>query len=260
MVALSRRRPRPLVMATQTRMIRTISGWTSELLEAAAVEQARIAARRSRAERPTNASVRAKRPMAMTPQAPTTPCTRDRTDRIVDPDLVEEQHGEHDEHAADGTDDSRHRVVERTAPGRDRNEAGEDTVADERDVRLAGLRPDHDGRGGGTRRCGEHRVERDTGDLEVCEQFRAGVEAEPADQRMNTPSMANGMLWPGMARGLPSGPYLPMRGPRNSGAHEGGDTAGHVHDARPGEVGEDGIADSISAMIPPPHVMWTTTG
>ena len=35
---------------------------------------------------------------------------------------------------------------------------------------------------------------------------------QPRD-RMKTPSAAIGRLWPGMARGLPSLPYLPMRGP-----------------------------------------------
>ncbi len=32
--------------------------------------------------------------------------------------------------------------------------------------------------------------------------------------RIMAPMMAKGMEWPGMARALPSGPYLPMRGPR----------------------------------------------
>ena len=32
------------------------------------------------------------------------------------------------------------------------------------------------------------------------------------------PSPKSGMLWPGIARGLPSGPYLPRRAPRCSSA------------------------------------------
>ena len=34
-----------------------------------------------------------------------------------------------------------------------------------------------------------------------------------ANHRMNTPRPAMGMLWPGMARAMPSALYLPIRGP-----------------------------------------------
>ena len=48
----------------------------------------------------------------------------------------------------------------------------------------------------------------------------SAASSEPAlkpnqpNQRMNTPITAYPMLWPGIARGLPSSPYLPIRGPR----------------------------------------------
>jgi hypothetical protein len=42
-----------------------------------------------------------------------------------------------------------------------------------------------------------------------------GLKPNHPIHRMNTPRTAKGMLWPGIARGLPSGPYLPMRGPSN---------------------------------------------
>jgi hypothetical protein len=41
-----------------------------------------------------------------------------------------------------------------------------------------------------------------------------GLKPNQPTRRMNTPTMAKGIEWPGMARGLPSGPYFPMRGPR----------------------------------------------
>ena len=40
-----------------------------------------------------------------------------------------------------------------------------------------------------------------------------GLKPYQPTSRMNTPSMAKGTLWPRMTLALPSGPYLPMRGP-----------------------------------------------
>ena len=41
-----------------------------------------------------------------------------------------------------------------------------------------------------------------------------GLKPNQPNQRMKTPSVARGMLWPGIAVGLPSFVYLPRRGPR----------------------------------------------
>ena len=50
-----------------------------------------------------------------------------------------------------------------------------------------------------------------------CTSVAANVEAalkpNQPNSRMNVPSMAIGMWWPGAPRGLPSLPNLPMRGP-----------------------------------------------
>ena len=43
-----------------------------------------------------------------------------------------------------------------------------------------------------------------------------GLKPNQPSQRMKMPKPNSGMLWPGIARGLPSGPYLPLRGPRCS--------------------------------------------
>jgi hypothetical protein len=51
-----------------------------------------------------------------------------------------------------------------------------------------------------------------------CTSVDANVEAalkpNQPNSRMNVPSIAIGMWWPGRARGVPSLAYLPMRGPR----------------------------------------------
>ncbi len=41
----------------------------------------------------------------------------------------------------------------------------------------------------------------------------AALKPNQPNNRMKVPSNAIGMWWPGMVRGLPSGPYFPMRGP-----------------------------------------------
>src|SRR5919109_5233294 len=48
----------------------------------------------------------------------------------------------------------------------------------------------------------------------VAANVEAALKPNQPNSRMNVPSMAIGMWWPGMARALPSGPNLPRRGPR----------------------------------------------
>ena len=60
---------------------------------------------------------------------------------------------------------------------------------------------------------------------------------------MNTPTIANGMLWPGMARGVAVCVVLADAWAEQDGADQSGDAAGHVHDAGAGEVGVDGVTD-----------------
>ena len=43
-----------------------------------------------------------------------------------------------------------------------------------------------------------------------------GLNPNHPSHRIRTPSPNSGMLWPGIARGLPSRPYLPFRGPSSS--------------------------------------------
>ena len=45
-----------------------------------------------------------------------------------------------------------------------------------------------------------------------------GLNPNQPSHRISTPRPNSGMLWPGIARGLPSFPYLPFRGPSSSSA------------------------------------------
>ena len=69
--------------------------------------------------------------------------------------------------------------------------------------------------------------------------------------------MAKGTLWPRMTRGLPSGPYLPMRGPR---------ILAPQNEAMPPvmwtmvEPAKSWNGVSSWSSQPPPHTQRTTTG
>src|SRR4051794_4678915 len=52
--------------------------------------------------------------------------------------------------------------------------------------------------------------------MSVAANVDAALKPNQPNSRMNVPSIAIGMWWPGMARGLPSLPNLPMRGPSTS--------------------------------------------
>ena len=79
-----------------------------------------------------------------------------------------------------------------------------------------------------------------------------GLNPNQPTSRMNTPMMANGTEWPGIARGFPSGPYLPMRGPRISAPISAAHTTDAVHDRRTGEVDEWRVELREPAAAPEP--------
>ena len=70
-----------------------------------------------------------------------------------------------------------------------------------------------------------------------------GLKPNQPSHRMKTPRIAKGMLWPGIAAGPAVGVVLAEAWAEEDGAHHRGQPAAHVHDARAGEVGVDGIAD-----------------
>ena len=49
--------------------------------------------------------------------------------------------------------------------------------------------------------------------MSVTDNVEAALKPNQPNSRMNVPSMAIGMWWAASVRGLPSAPYLPMRGP-----------------------------------------------
>ena len=64
----------------------------------------------------------------------------------------------------------------------------------------------------------------------------AALKPNQPNSRMNVPSIAIGMLCAASVRGLPSAPYLPMRGPRTSAPASAADATHGVDDAGAGEV------------------------
>ena len=63
-----------------------------------------------------------------------------------------------------------------------------------------------------------------------------GLNPNQPSHRMSTPRPNSGMLWPGIARGLPSAPYLPWRGAEQQQRREGAGRADEVDRRRAGEV------------------------
>ena len=85
----------------------------------------------------------------------------------------------------------------------------------------------------------------------------AALKPNHPNSRMNVPSIAIGMLCAANTRGLPSAPYLPMRGPSTTRAGQRRDTAHGVHHAGAGEV--DVAEAEVQAVAelasqPPPQV------
>ena len=77
--------------------------------------------------------------------------------------------------------------------------------------------------------------------------------------------MANGIEWPGMARGLPSLSYLPMRGPRMMApmrAAQPPTLCTTVEPAKSAKAcpGASSVPLPSRANQPPPQNQWTTTG
>ena len=75
------------------------------------------------------------------------------------------------------------------------------------------------------------------------------------NQRMNTPSAAMLRLWPRIARGFPSLPYLPTRGPSIFAP-----IRAHTPPTMWTAVDPAKSWNPISASQPPPQIQWPLTG
>jgi hypothetical protein len=76
-------------------------------------------------------------------------------------------------------------------------------------------------------------------------------------QRIRTPRPNSGMLWPGIARGLPSGPYLPLRGP--SSRRQASAAVAPVRWTTE-EPAKSCTPEPTLESRPPPHAMWAISG
>ena len=75
------------------------------------------------------------------------------------------------------------------------------------------------------------------------------------NQRMNTPSAPSVSEWPGIARALPSLPYLPMRGPRIAAPTNAATPPTMCTAVEPAKSWKP-----ICASQPPPQIQWPETG
>ena len=81
----------------------------------------------------------------------------------------------------------------------------------------------------------------------VAAKVEAALKPNQPNSRMNVPSIAIGMWWPGMALAVPSLLNLPMRGPSTMAPASAGHAADGVHDAGAGEVD---VADAEVHGVP----------
>src|ERR687891_1603979 len=84
-----------------------------------------------------------------------------------------------------------------------------------------------------------------------------GLNPNQPMNRMSAPSTTSGMLWPGMARALPSDPYLPMRGPSMMAPMSAAQPPVPWTTVEPAKSLK---GNSRWASQPPPHVQRRITG
>ena len=83
----------------------------------------------------------------------------------------------------------------------------------------------------------------------------APLKPNQQNQRMNTPRAAMDRLWPRIARGFPSFPYLPTRGPRIFAPIRAQTPPTICTAVEPAKSWKP-----ISASQPPPQIQWPDTG
>ena len=92
--------------------------------------------------------------------------------------------------------------------------------------------------------------------VSVPDSVEPGLNPNQPNARMNVPSTAIGMLWPGIGRAWPSSVVLADARPEHLRADQRRDAAGHVHDRAAREVD---VAVAEAEVVaerdsqPPPH-------
>ena len=82
-----------------------------------------------------------------------------------------------------------------------------------------------------------------------------GLKPNQPSHRTNRPMTASDMLWPGIALGLPSLPYFPMRGPRIHAPARAAQPPTECTTVSPAKSMKPRLASQ-----PPPHTQWPTIG
>ena len=82
-----------------------------------------------------------------------------------------------------------------------------------------------------------------------------GLKPNQPSQRTNRPMTARDMLWPGIAWGLPSRPYLPIRGPRMTAPASAAQPPREWTAVSPAKSRKPRPASQ-----PPPQIQWPTMG
>ena len=89
-----------------------------------------------------------------------------------------------------------------------------------------------------------------------------GLNPNQPTNRIRAPRPTSGIECPGMARGLPSGPYLPLRGPSSSSAASAPVAPMRCTAVEPAKscmpVGSSGVSPFCSQ--PPPNTQWEPIG
>ena len=91
----------------------------------------------------------------------------------------------------------------------------------------------------------------------------AALKPNQPNSRMNVPSIAIGMLWPGMRARLAVLAVLADAGPEHDAPASAGDATDRVHDAGTGEVDvAEAELDAVAELAsqPPPHVHAPNSG
>ena len=98
----------------------------------------------------------------------------------------------------------------------------------------------------------------------VAPSVEPGLKPIQPNSRMNVPVTTKTMLCAGNARGLPSRPYLPMRGPRMMASAMAAEAADGVHHGRAGEIDSSRARARMSCpscdIQPPPQTQQPKIG
>ena len=92
--------------------------------------------------------------------------------------------------------------------------------------------------------------------LPIAPSVEPGLNPNQPSHRISTPRPTSGMEWPGIARGLPSGPYLPIRGPSSSSTARAPVAPARWTTVEPAKS----CIPTFACSQPPPKIQWLTIG